>query len=56
MKEEQRGKVRPGKSTGFFETFKSALKAQNGIREELQLEVKCGGWIDCEGFFPDTTC
>ena len=47
----------PGRVRGFLEMFRSVLNAQNGISEELQLEVRCGGWWTIwEGLFPEMIC
>ena len=44
-KEEQRGKVRPGKVKLFLEKFKLVLKAQKGMRAEVHGDEMCGGWL-----------
>ena len=44
-KEEQRGKVRPGKVKLFLEKFKLVLQAQKGMRAEVQVDEMCTGWL-----------
>lgn len=44
-KEEQRGKVRPGKVRLFLEKFKLVLEAQKGMRAELHVDEMCAGWM-----------
>ena len=39
-KEEQRGKVRPGNDKLFFETLRSVLYAQKGIKAEPQVDAR----------------
>ena len=39
-KEEQRGKVRPGSDKLLFETLRSVLYAQKGIKAELQVDTR----------------
>ena len=39
-KEEQRGKVIPGNDKLFFETLRSVLYAQKGMKEELQEKIQ----------------
>ena len=42
----------PGRVRLFFEMFKSVLKAQNGMNAELQVDIKCGGWLAWDGSPP----
>ena len=42
-KEEQRGKLRPGKVKLFLEKFRLVLYAQNGMRAEV--DEMCTGWL-----------
>ena len=44
-KEEQRGKVKPGKVKLFLEKFKLVLKAQKGMKAELSFDKMCTGWL-----------
>ena len=44
-KEEQRGKVRPGKAKLFLEKFKLVLYAQKGMRAEVHVDEMCTGWL-----------
>ena len=39
-KEEQRGKLVPSRTRSPFEKFSFVLYAQNGMKAELQLDVK----------------
>ena len=43
--EEEKEKGIPGKARVFSEKFKSVLKAQNGMKAELQVKIRCGGWL-----------
>ena len=44
-KEEQRGKVRPGKVRLFLEKFKLVLKARKGMRAKVHVDEMCTGWL-----------
>ena len=52
-KEEHRAKDIPGKKLGCLDMVKSVLKAQNGMRAELVLDVIWGGWLTWKGSLPD---
>ena len=51
-KEEQRGKVRPGKVRLFLDKFKLVLKAQKGMRAEVHVDEMCTGWLIVDAGFP----
>ena len=51
--EEQRGKDIPWGAKEFCEKSKSVLKAQKGIRAELQAVFRWGGWLTLEESFPE---
>ena len=51
-KEEHRGKVRLGKVKLFLEKFKLVLKAQKGMKAEVQVDEKCTGWLIVEARSP----
>ena len=53
QKEEQRAKDIPGKKRGSLDMVMSVLKAQNGMRAELELDVMCGGWLTWNGSLPE---